>query len=138
MIAHLSKYRGMVPRLALICHLANNAFGPVSLEAVGQALRWARHLETHAVRAYASTSLDNAEAARAIWRRVRKGDVPQPFTARDIYRKGWAGLADKSRAEAGLIALCDADWLRSTMADQGDGGGRPSTIYHLNPKALRA
>jgi hypothetical protein len=138
MIAHLSKYRGLVPRLALICHLANNAFGPVSLEAVDQALAWARYLETHAVRAYASTSLDNAEAARAIWRRVRKGDVPQPFTGREIYRKGWAGLADKSRVEAGLAALCDADWLRATKADQGDGGGRPSTIYHVNPKALRA
>jgi hypothetical protein len=137
MLAHLSKYRGLVPRLALICHLANNAYDAVSADAVGQALGWARYLETHAARAYASTALDNAEAARAIWRRVRKGDLPQPFTGRDIQRKGWAGLGDKGRIDAGLSALCDAEWLRSMKADQGDGGGRPSVIYHVNPKALR-
>lgn len=138
MTAHLSKYRGLVPRLALICHLANNGIGPVSMEAVRQALGWARYLETHAARAYASISLDNAEAARAIWRRICKGDLCQPFTARDIQRKGWSGLTDKARIAAGLAALSDAEWLRAGEAPQGDRGGRPSIPYHINPKALRA
>lgn len=138
MLSHLAKYRGLIPRLALLCHLANNAFGPVSLEAVGQAIAWAVYLETHAARAYASISLDNAEAARAIWRRVRNGDLSQPFTARDIQRKGWSGLSDKERLAAGLAALCDADWLRAVDAEASERGGRPSTLYHVNPKALRA
>lgn len=138
MTAHLSKYRGLVPRLALICHLANNAFGPVSLEALRQALGWARYLETHAARVYASTSLDSAEAARAIWRRVRKGDLAQPFTARDIYRKGWSCLTDKDRVAAGLSALIDADWLTASKAEQSEAGGRSTVLHHVNPKALRA
>lgn len=137
MLSHLSKYRGLVPRLALICHLANNAFGPVSLEAISQAIAWAEYLETHAARAYASTTLDNAEAARAIWRHVRKGDLSQPFTQREVHRKRWSGLTDKDRLAAGLTALCEADWLRAIDSGPGEQGGRPSTTYQVNPKALR-
>lgn len=133
MTAHLAKYRGLIPRLALICHIGNRHEGPVTLEATRQALAWADYLETHASRAYASLSLDNTEAARAIWRRVKKGDLPQPFTARDIQQKGWSGLTDTARIAAGLGALCDADWLR---ADRVETGGKPKTLYRVNPKAL--
>lgn len=132
--AHLSKYRGLIPRLALICHLANNDYGPVSLRAVTQAIGWADYLQSHARRAYASLSVDNAEAARAIWRRVRKGDLTGPFTARDIQRKGWSGLADKERVASGLAALLDADWIAASVTETG---GRPSTTYQPNPKAMR-
>jgi len=135
LMAHLSKYRGLVPRLALICHLANNDFGPVSLEAARQALAWAEYLESHAVRAYASLALDNTEAARAIWRRLRKGDLAQPFTARDIQQKGWSGLTDKDRLTAGLGALVEALRLRVVKVETG---GRPSLTYHVNPKAMKA
>ena len=130
---HLSKYRGLIPRLALVCHLASDGFGPVSPEATIRALRWAEYLETHAHRAYASTTVDNAEAARAIWRRVRKRELPASFTAREIERKGWSGLNDRERVSAGLAALVDADWLRASRTDTG---GRPTTIYQPNPKAL--
>lgn len=120
--------------LALICHLANNAYGPVSAKALEQALGWADYLESHARRAYASVTVDNAEAARAIWRRIKRGDLPGTFTARDIQRKGWSGLKDKVRLATGLAALCDADWL---AADNQQTGGRPSTVYTVNPKALQ-
>lgn len=132
--SHLSKYRGLIPRLALICHLANNDFGPVSAKAIGQALGWAEYLESHAQRIYASVTLDNAEAARAIWRRVRKGELPAGFTARDIQRKGWSGLSDKARVATGLAALLDADWLGSSEVQTG---GRPTTVYTANTKALK-
>jgi hypothetical protein len=135
--AHLSKYRGLLPRLALICHLAGGGYGPVSLSALKQALCWAEYLESHARRAYASTSLDNAEAARLIWRRVRKGDLPALFTARDIYRNGWLGLGDKDRVTAGLAALLEAEWLIAGKVEPGSQGGRPSAVHIPNPKALR-
>lgn len=132
--AHMAKYRGLIPRLALICHLANGGTGPVSREAAIQSWRWADYLESHARRAYASLSLDSAEAARAIWRKVRKGDLPAPFTARDIGQKKWSGLTEQSRIDAGLEALTDAYRLR---AEKVSTGGRPSVLYHPNPKALR-
>ena len=132
--SHLSKYRGLIPRLALVWHLASNGLGSVSLAAIRQALRWSDYLESHARRVYASTSLDSAEAARLIWRRVKRDDLPAPFTLRDIQRKQWSGLTDKARIEAGLEALVDADWLRPESVQTG---GRPSTLYYANPKALR-
>ena len=134
MAAHLSKYRGLIPRLALVCHLASNATGPVSAKALVQAFGWADYLRSHAHRAYASLSLDNAEAARAIWQKVSKGHLPQPFTARDIRQKAWSGLIDQSRIEAGLAALTDTFRLKSERVETG---GRPSIVYHTNPKALR-
>lgn len=134
--AHLAKYRGLIPRLALICHLASNGLGPVTLAAITQALRWADYLESHARRTYASMGLDNAEAARAIWRHIRKGSLSDGFTARDIQRKGWAGLGDKGRIAAGLEALLDADWLASREIAAGPQGGRSSEQYRINPKAL--
>jgi hypothetical protein len=133
--AHLSKYRGLVPRLALLCHIANDASGPVSREALQMAIRWGEYLETHARRAYGAIALDNASAARSVWRRVTRGDLSQSFTARDIYRRGWGGL-DRERVEAGLNTLCGADWLASEEAGTAISGGRPSKLYRPNPKAL--
>lgn len=134
LVAHFSKYRGLMPRLALICHIANGGTGPVSLAAYKQAHGWIKYLESHARRVYASTEVDNAEAARAIWRRVKKGDLPSPFTARDIQRKGWSMLKAKERLEGGLTALTEADWLIKTHIETG---GRPTTQYMPNHKALR-
>lgn len=130
---HLSKYRGLVPRLALVWHLASNGLGPVSLAAATQSWRWAEYLESHARRAYTSTTLDSADAARAIWKRVSKGALPMPFTARDVRQKGWAGLGEQERIKAGLKALIDADWLQAVTVETG---GRPSIVHHANPKAM--
>lgn len=136
LMAHLAKYRGLVPRLALLCHIANDATGPVSGDAVQMAMQWAGYLESHARRAYGALSLDNVSAARSIWRRVVRNDLPQPFTARDIQRKGWSGLAQRERVEGGLKVLCEADWLAGNTPETGPIGGRPSTLYQPNPKAL--
>lgn len=132
LVAHFSKYRGLMPRLALICHLAGCGTGPVSLAALNQAQGWINYLESHARRVYGSTEVDNAEAARAIWRRVKKGDLPTPFTARDIQRKGWSMLKAKERIEGGLTALTEADWLIKRSVETG---GRPTSHYMPNPKA---
>lgn len=133
LVAHFSKYRGLMPRLALICHLAGGGIGPVGLPALIQAKGWITYLESHARRVYASTEVDNAEAARAIWRRVIKGDLPAPFTLRDIQRKGWSMLKAKERIEGGLTALTEADWLIKAPVETG---GRPTSHYMPNPKAM--
>ncbi|HZV08488.1 MAG TPA: YfjI family protein, partial [Novosphingobium sp.] len=51
--SHLAKYRGLIPRLALVCHLAGNGLGPVSMAAANQSFAWAAYLESHARRVYA-------------------------------------------------------------------------------------
>lgn len=130
--AHLSKYRGLVPRIALICHLASGDVGPVSSKAVGMAFKWASYLEAHARRAYGSLSVDNGRIARAIWRRIEKGSLTDGFTERDIYRKNWGGLEKGLGLSNGLKLLADCDWLSSQTVVTT---GRSRTVFHINPKA---
>jgi hypothetical protein len=131
--AHLSKFRGLIPRLALIFHLASGATGPVSLEAVVQALVWAAYLEAHARRVYemAAAGVGSA-AARAILTKVRRGNLVDGFTARDIKQKNWTGLCEEE-VEAGLELLVDLDWLRKIDVR---GNGRPTVIYRVNPQTF--
>ena len=95
--SHLSKYRKLVPSLALINHLADGGTGPVTEAATVRALALAEYLETHARRAYAAGSEAETAAARAIVKRIRSGELRDGFTSRDIQRHCWANL---SRARA--------------------------------------
>ncbi|MCJ7420947.1 YfjI family protein [Sphingomicrobium astaxanthinifaciens] len=129
--AHLSKFRGLVPRLALIWHLASDGFGPVSVEACGTAIEWAAYLRAHAERAYDAMSLTNTDTANAILQKIRAGDLKAGFTERDVYRPGWSGLRDRDANKAALALLADHDWVRPKRVETG---GRPSTEWDVNPK----
>lgn len=132
LVAHLSKYRGLVPRIALIHHIASGGYGPISEYALAKALDWAEYLEAHARRAYGSLSVDNSDVARTIWKRVERGDLPDGFTERDIYRRGWSNLHRGQRLSDGLKLLVECDWLAARSVSHG---GRPSTVYTINPLA---
>ena len=131
--SHLAKYRKLVPALALILHLANDATGPVSGRATLQALAWAEYLETHARRAYASVTSPETSAAKAIIEKLRKGELPRTFAARDIYRRGWAHLSERERVQDALRLLCDLDCLAMHTRDTE---GRTATVYEANPKGF--
>src|SRR5262249_7544016 len=95
--AHFAKYRKLVPGLALLCHIANGYTGPVGETAVLRALSWAEYLDSHARRAYASVMHADVKAAQSILDKLRRGEIPQTFVARDIYRQGWAHLDDRAQ-----------------------------------------
>jgi hypothetical protein len=133
--AHLSKFRGLIPRLALIYHLASGADGDVGLEAVLAALSWAEYLEKHAQRAYASARAANTDVAAAILRRIRKGDLHNGFTDRDVYRNNWSGLSDRDEIGSALKLLEDYDWLASERLPTG---GRPKVLWYINPAVAAA
>lgn len=132
--AHLAKYRKLVPALALLTHLADApGGGAVTLPALLRACAWAEYLETHARRVYAGQALGEVAAARELLRHLRRGDLPQVFAARDIYRKDWRGL-DRDGTVAALALLVDYDWLR-VECDTATGG-RHATRYRAHPRAL--
>ena len=114
MESHLAKYRKLVPGLALILHLAGRGAGPVSERAVLQALAWAEYLETHGRRAYASISIPEVNAAKAIIDRIRKGALPRTFSSWQVWRPGWAMLSDRDQVADALRLLCDLDWLATS------------------------
>lgn len=130
--AHLSKFRGLIPRLALICHLANGGIGPVSVQATTMALGWSEYLEGHMRRVYASVGGDTADVARKILRRIRKGDLVQGFSARELKRHHWGGLTGE-RVDLALDMLVEHEWLRILATETG---GRPSITFQINPAAF--
>ena len=130
---HLSKYRGLIPRLSLGIHLASEGVGHVSETAMEKALGWSRYLEGHARRVYGSIGLDNCDAAQMVWKRIQKGELSDGFTERDIYSRHWSGLSKGDRLSHGLKMLVEYDWLSSETKSTG---GRPTTIYRVNPKGL--
>lgn len=133
--AHLSKYRKLVPSLALLIHLANRGTGPVTLAALAKALDWATYLEAHARRVYSAVLRPDMAAARELAKHIRRGDLPGRFKLRDTYRKGWAGLSTKEDAEAATEVLCDLGWIRP-IAEPCRTTGRPaSPSFAINPKA---
>ena len=132
--SHLAKYRKLVPALALINHLADGGVGPVNEAALLRALGLAEYLETHARRAYGAGPEAEIAAAKSILAHIRKGDLSEGFTPRDVYRQQWSGLTDRNHAQAGLNLLCDLDWI---AAVETPTGGRPTTRYAINPRALK-
>lgn len=131
MESHLAKFRSLVPSLALLLHLADNAErGPVSGFALLKAIAWARYLESHSRRIY-STAIDQGmTAARELDRRM--GQLPMPFSARDVWKRGWR-LLDREGTAAALSILIDYGRIRGegTM-----GEGRPTTRYTVNPALI--
>jgi len=69
--------------------------------------------------------------------KARAGDLPDPFTARDVYRNQWAGLADRAMVADALDLLVAHGWLAEAVIATGPDGGRPTTIYTLTEGARR-
>lgn len=137
MESHLSKYRSLVPSLALLHHLMSGGTGAVGELSVLSALAWAEYLEGHAHRLYGAAVNDEAQAAKAILRHIRSGDLQDGFNRREIERRGWAFLqSNTDRIEAGLGLLVDYGYLRCVSpAPVNDRGGRtPLPTYAINPK----
>lgn len=139
-VAHLAKYRSLMPSLALIFHLANAgeiSESPVTLEAAELAAVWCDFLEAHARRVYSSVVHANRHAAHLLAGKLKKDDrngLPDPFTARDIYRKSWSGLTDKEEVWGALDLLEECGWVRCERIESTDVGGKPTRVYHVNPR----
>jgi Protein of unknown function (DUF3987) len=131
--SHFAKYKKLVPAIALICHLADGGNGDITKPAVERALMWAEYLETHARRAFASTTVASTDAALAIIAKVKSGHLKTQFGSRDVWRPGWSRLSDSGIVNAALKLLVDYDWLAvHPIATTG----RPAKVYTVNPKVL--
>lgn len=137
---HLGKYRKLVPALAVLIHVAEWQAGSVTLSALERALSWADYLESHAARVYGAGTLAECDAASNLLQKLRDGtaSLPDDFTARLVRRKGWSGMSRPDDAESACETLVDHGWLIATPQNATDKGGRPTFLYRLNPRALKA
>jgi hypothetical protein len=131
--AHLSKYRSLIPSLALLLHLADGRSGAITEQAVCQAIRWSRYLEPHARRVY-GLALGSSLECRAIANHILKGDLEDGFSARDVYRKSWSHVSDQQSAERGLDQLIQLGWLAEEV---NQTRGRAGIVYRINPEIRR-
>ena len=134
--SHFSKYRKLIPAIALLRHLADGKTGPVGVSSVLAAVAWGEYLQTHARRAYASITTPDVATAKAILLKLKREEIKVPFSARDIYRNGWSGLSEPERVRDALTFLEDRDWLLSSTTPRSEDGGRPQVVYTVNPRCM--
>ena len=131
--SHLSKYRSLVPSLALLIHLADEPDGgPVSATATLKAVAWASYLESHARRIYGAVSHRASSGAKALASKLLKNELSASFALRDVYRNGWTHLGTRDEVDEAVNVLIDLDWLREVHEERDSG--RPPTWYVVNPK----
>lgn len=128
--SHLAKYRSLVPSLALLIALVDGETASVSLGALEKAIAWAKYLESHARRVYGLAIDPAAQAARALAKRIKDGDVKDCFSLRDVYRRHWSGLSERETLEPAVHLLIDLNWLKEGVHQTS---GAPKTFYLINP-----
>ncbi len=132
--AQLSKYRSLMPSLALLFHLVDlvdgNASGPVSLEAAKLGAGWCAYLEVHAAKLYALEISTHIKAAHDLALKITEGAVRDGQTVRNIYNASWEGLSDRKTVMGGLEVLAENNWVRT---EERSTGGRPSSVIRLHP-----
>jgi len=126
-VSHLSKYRKLIPSLALIFHLCDTGHGAVNHSALLRAIAFGEYLESHARRIYSYATRPDIDAAKTLLKRLANGKLTTPFKTRDIYQKGWAGLETPNKAQTAINLLVEYRHLRE---EEKDTGGRPTTHYH--------
>ena len=134
--AHFGKYRGTLPKLALIISLAEDPSATsISLSAYRHASALLLFYKAHAKGIYASTSRSDVSSAHALLQRIRKGQIRDGFNPRDdVLRREWLGLRTANEVDGAIALLVRLNYLRTT---EESTGGRPKTIVKINPDLLR-
>jgi len=135
--SHLTKYRSLMPSIALIFYLVETvgaAQKPVAVDSTSalRAIQWCEYLETHARRVYASGEDVRMQSARALLKRIRQGDLPDTFSKRQIYHgKHWSHLETSEKAEGALAILEELGWVK---VEKTSTKGRPSIEVTVHPE----
>jgi putative DNA primase/helicase len=138
--AHFGKFPGLVGKLALILHIADEPEEKqVSKRTLIKTLAWLQYLAPHARRVYHAVENPEVGVAELLLSRIRRGELPSSFAARDIYRKGWHGLSDSDSVKRACQLLLDYGWLIKLQTNEKNTFGRPSDpVYAISPLTEKA
>lgn len=133
--SHLSKYRKLIPALALIFALIDapsetHQVGPIEL---ARALDWCEYLRSHAERIYQAASIPETSGAKAIIKKIKSKELLDGFSSRELSRKNWSGLTDLDVVKKALNLLVEHNYLRCQSISTG---GRSTQQYFINPKMV--
>jgi uncharacterized protein DUF3987 len=135
MESHLAKARSLLPKLALIFHLAesDSPVGEIALVQAERAAAVCAYLEAHARRVYGSVASLPQRLAASLGQKLQSGQLGERFSLRDVYLHGWTGLDTAERARMAVAVLVDASWIRRENVGPGAAGGRPTEEYLVHP-----
>ncbi len=131
LVSHLSKYRKLMPALALLFELADRVASGVqianctdlfvSLEHAKQAAAFCDHLESHARRIYSCVTTPQMRAAQELADKIRTRRVGADgfFSCRDVYLKGWSGLDSPEAVRLAIQVPEDGGWIREMNGNRG-------------------
>ena len=131
--AALSKYRSLIPSLALIFHLIDGGSGPVGQDAFFRAVDWGDYLESHMRRIYQVVANPALAGAHAMARKILRGEIQSGMTTREIYLKGWTHL-DREGVGQAMELLAEYSIARIESSKASEKGGRPTLKIQINPK----
>lgn len=134
MASHVGKYRGTLPKLALVIALAENpAATCINANAFARAQRLLKFFHEHAKRIYAVESRSDIVSAHELLGRIRKGQVANEFATRDVQRREWDGLTTSAEMEGAVAILREHGYLREEIVSTE---GRSRRILLIHPDVL--
>lgn len=132
--AHFGKFPGLVGKLALIIHVADEpALPEVTERTLRKVLGWIEYLIPHARRVYHAVENPETGAAELLLSRLRRGELPASFKAWEINRKGWHGLNDREAIKKACRLLFEHGWLIELDAGGATGGRPADAVYGVSP-----
>jgi hypothetical protein len=145
MVSHLSKYRKLIPSLALVFASIDTPDndGVIGVAELTRALAWGKYLRSHAHRLYAAAVIPETVNSATLLSRIKTGKLTgsdgvalNAFTPRQVALKHWAGLGTPDAVRKAADVLVDYDWLRRETVTPGTSGGRPSERYLIHPRLV--
>ena len=136
---HLSKYRKLMPSLALLFHLIDLAdrkqANGISTDNALKACAICDYLESHARRIYGLVTDIETLAAATLAKKIKSNKLKDGFSQRDVYRQKGL-LKKKQHVKAACDELIELGWLREVITPPAKGQKEKIT-YLINPKINR-
>ncbi|GAB4035252.1 YfjI family protein [Spirosoma gilvum] len=146
LLEHFTKYRSLMPSLALIFHTINSEATPVaesgnqkrlvSYEATKMAIQWCEYLQSHARRIYGLLDSASVVAARALLQHLKAGDLKNGFKVREVRQKGWAGLNTSEEVDSALTELIACGWVKEVIPPAPVTGRPEAPHYLIHPQLI--
>lgn len=135
LISHLSKYRKLIPALALVFALIDTPDSEghrIKERELLRAMEWGQYLRTHAERMYAAAMTPETSGASTLLKKLQAGELGgvNTFTPREIAVKHWAGLSKVEDVRKAAQLLEEYGWV---VREEVRTKGRPSERYILHP-----
>jgi Protein of unknown function (DUF3987) len=132
--SHLAKSRSLLPKLALLFHMAEDGKEEeIPLMEAQRAAQFCAYLESHAQRVYGCMASKPLQLAASLGQKLRRRRLASGFRVCDVYLHGWPGLDTAERARVAIQVLVDAGWVRPSTVRGSGRGGAPNEEYMVNP-----